>query len=73
MLTESHYESRYIDIINELLQTPEDVKAYQGLHKYAIQSLAVTPGNVKVHYRLILATCRLGNQRNGKYSDGDGK
>lgn len=60
MLTESHYELRYIGIINELLQTLEDAKDYQGLHKYAAQSLAVVPGNVKAHYWLILATCRLG-------------
>lgn len=60
MLTESHYELRYTGIINELLQTLGDAKDFQGIHKYAAQSLAIVPGNVKAHYWLIIATCSLG-------------
>lgn len=60
MLTASHYDLRYIGAVNELLKTLEDAKDYQNLHKYAAQSLAVAPGNVKAHYWLIVAMFNLG-------------
>ena len=60
MLTASHYDLRYTGVVNELLKTLEDAKDYQNLHKYAAQSLAVAPGNVKAHYWLIVAMFNLG-------------
>lgn len=60
MLTASNYDLRYTGVVNELLKTLEDAKDYQNLHKYAAQSLAVAPGNVKAHYWLIVAMFNLG-------------
>ena len=60
MLTASHYDLRYTGVVNELLKTLEDAKDYQNLHKFAAQSLAVAPGNVKAHYWLIVAMFNLG-------------
>ena len=60
MLTVNHYNLRYIGMVNELLRTLDEQKDYHNLQKYATQSLAVEPGNVKAHYWLMIAMYRMG-------------
>ena len=60
MLTSNHYNLRYVGMVNELLKTLNEQKDYHNLQKYAAQSLAVEPGNVKAYYWLMASMCNMG-------------
>lgn len=59
-LTVNHYKVRYIGVTNELLKTLAEQTDYHNLHKYAVQSLSVEPGNPKAYYWLIYAMIQMG-------------
>lgn len=61
MLTASHYNLKYIGIVNELLRMLADAESYHDLHKYAVQSLNIEPGNLHAYYWLIYAMVHLGS------------
>ena len=61
MLTASHYNLKYIGIVNELLRMLADAESYHDLHKYAVQSLSIEPGNLHAYYWLIYAMVHLGS------------
>lgn len=49
-----------IGVTNELLKTLAEQTDYHNLHKYAVQSLSVEPGNPKAYYWLIYAMIQMG-------------
>ena len=61
MLTASHYNLKYIGIVNELLRMLADAESYHDLHQYAAQSLNIEPGNIHAYYWLIHAMVHLGS------------
>ena len=61
MLTASHYNLKYVGIVNELLRMLADAECYHDLHKYAAQSLSIEPGNIYAYYWLIYSMVHLGS------------
>ena len=61
MLTASHYNLKYVGIVNELLHMLVDAECYHDLHKYAAQSLSIEPGNIYAYYWLIYSMVHLGS------------
>ena len=61
MLTASHYNLKYVGIVNELLRMLADAESYHDLHQYAAQSLNIEPGNIHAYYWLIHAMVHLGS------------
>jgi len=49
----THYKSRYIGIINELLSTLMAAGDYAEVQRYTRRAIELTPENVKAHYWLI--------------------
>lgn len=60
MHTASHYNLKYLGVINELLKTLAEVNDYSEIHLYATQSLSIEPGNMRAYYWLIYAMYRMG-------------
>lgn len=56
----SHYNLRYIGIVNELLRILAETGDIHNLHKYASYSVGVEPGNMNAHYWLIYAMGHMG-------------
>lgn len=59
-LTTNHYQVRYIGVTNELLKTLAEQMDYHNLHKYAVLSLSVEPGNPNAYYWLVYAMAQMG-------------
>ena len=57
--TVTHYKSRYIGIVNELLTTLMAVGDYTEVQKHASRAIELTPENVKAHYWLICSMIKL--------------
>lgn len=57
--TVTHYKSKYIGIMNELLVTLMNAGDYTGVQQYANRAIELTPENVKAHYYLIFAMTKL--------------
>lgn len=57
--TVTHYKSRYIGAVNELLVALVDAGDYAGVQQYATRAIELTPENVKAHYCLICAMVKL--------------
>lgn len=60
MHTASHYNLKYLGVINELLKTLAEANDYSEIHLYATQSLSIEPGNMRAYYWLIYAMYRMG-------------
>lgn len=58
--TASHYNLRYLGMVNELLKTLADEKDFHDLHKYAAQALTVDPANGTAYYWLIYSMVKMG-------------
>ena len=57
--TVTHYKTRYIGIVNELLTTLMDAGDYTGVQHYATRAIELTPENIKAYYWLICAMTKL--------------
>jgi len=57
--TVTHYKSRYIGIVNELLATLMDAGDYTSVQQYATRAIQLTPENVKAYYWLVRAMVKL--------------
>ena len=57
--TVTHYKTRYIGIVNELLATLMDVGDYTGVQHYATRAIELTPENIKAYYWLVCAMTKL--------------
>ena len=51
----THYKSRYIGVVNELLATLADSDDYTSVQRYATRAIELTPENVRAYYWLIKA------------------
>lgn len=58
--TASHYNLRYLGMVNELLKTLADEKDFHDLHKYAAQALAVDQSYGMAYYWLIYSMVKMG-------------
>lgn len=56
----NHYRLRYVTLINELLSTLAAAQDFACVQHYAVDSIAVMPGNLKAYYWLIVAMYHLG-------------
>lgn len=57
--TVTHYKTRYIGIVNELLTTLMDAGDYTGVQHYATRAIELTPENIKAYYWLVCAMTKL--------------
>lgn len=57
--TVTHYKSRYIGIVNELLATLMAAEDYAEVQQFASRAIELTPENVKAHYWLICSMIKL--------------
>lgn len=57
--TVTHYKSRYIGIVNELLATLMDAGDYTSVQHYATRAIELTPENIKAYYWLVRAMVKL--------------
>lgn len=57
--TVTHYKTRYIGIVNELLATLMDAGDYTGVQHYATRAIELTPENIKAYYWLVCAMTKL--------------
>ena len=55
----THYKTRYIGIVNELLATLMDAGDYTGVQHYATRAIELTPENIKAYYWLVCAMTQL--------------
>lgn len=60
MSTVSHYQFRYVGLVNELLATLDDAGDFTGVQQYAAMTIKIVPENVRAHYWLIHAMNHLG-------------
>lgn len=51
--TASHYNLKYLGVVNELLKTLAELKNYAEIHQYATQALRIEPENLRAYYWLI--------------------
>lgn len=58
--TATHYNLKYLGVVNELLKTLAELKDYADVHQYASQSLQIEPGNLRAYYWMIYALYRQG-------------
>lgn len=58
--TASHYNLKYLGVVNELLKTLVELKDFTDIHQYATQALRIEPGNLRAYYWLIYAMHRQG-------------
>ena len=56
---DTHYKTRYIGIVNELLTTLMDAGDYTGVQHYATRAIELTPENIKAYYWLVCALTKL--------------
>lgn len=56
----NRYRLLYIGVINDLLSLLVSAKDFAGVQQYATESLRIQPGNMKVHYWLIVALYNTG-------------
>ena len=57
--TVTHYKTRYIGIVNELLSTLMAAGDYVGVQRYATRAIELTPENIKAYYWLVHAMLKL--------------
>lgn len=57
--TVTHYKTRYIGLVNELLSTLTAAGDYSGVQRYATKAIELTPENYKAYYWLVLAMLKL--------------
>lgn len=57
--TVTHYKSKYIGVVNELLATLMNAGDFAGVQQYASRAIELTPENVRAHYWLICAMTKL--------------
>ena len=57
--TVTHYKSKYIGVVNELLATLTSAGDYASVQHYASRAIELTPENVRAHYWLICAMTKL--------------
>lgn len=57
--TVTHYKSKYIGVVNELLATLMSAGDYAGVQQYANRAIELTPENIRAHYWLICAMNKL--------------
>lgn len=55
----THYKTRYIGIVNELLATLMGAGDYTGVQYYATRAIELTPENIKAYYWLVCAMTKL--------------
>lgn len=55
----THYKTRYIGIVNELLATLMNAGDYTGVQHYATRAIELTPENIKAYYWLVCAMTKL--------------
>lgn len=55
----THYKSRYIGIVNELLSTLMAAGDYSSVQRYATRAIELTPENIKAYYWLVRAMLKL--------------
>lgn len=58
--TSSHYNLKYLGVVNELLKTLAELKDYADIHQYALQALHIEPGNLRAYYWMIYSLYRQG-------------
>ena len=59
MGTVTHYKTRYIGLVNELLSTLTAVGDYSGVQRYATKAIELVPENYKAYYWLVHAMLKL--------------
>ena len=59
MGTVTHYKTRYIGLVNELLSTLTAVGDYSGVQRYATKAIELVPENYKAYYWLVCAMLKL--------------
>ena len=57
--TVTHYKTRYIGIVNELLAIFMDAGDYTSVQQYATRAIQLTPENIKAYYWLVRAMVKL--------------